>query len=70
MSVTLDFKIAVFRARAEVRAILVETGELARITAIDDVHALAQREGLYQEIGTDAVQAIMAEVFESVLPQF
>jgi hypothetical protein len=56
----------VFVARAEARALLWQAGEFDLHTAVDELQAHAEREGLVAEIGQDAVQAIMATAFAVV----
>jgi hypothetical protein len=58
--------VLVFTARAEARALLVATGELDLIDAVDALQAAAVASGLVHEIGQDAVQAIMADAFAIV----
>jgi hypothetical protein len=53
----------IFRERCEVRAILYEAGELELHEAVDVLQADAERTGLVEAIGQDAVQAIMAAAF-------
>jgi hypothetical protein len=55
--------LAVFHERAEARAMLVECGELSLHDAVDELQASAQRGGLVDEYGQDAIQAIMATAF-------
>jgi hypothetical protein len=52
-----------FRARAEARALLYAAGELDLQEAVDALQAAAVVGGLVEEIGQDAVQLILAEVF-------
>jgi hypothetical protein len=56
----------VFRERCEARAILVEACALDLHTAVDGMHEAAVATGLVDEIGQDAVQAIMANAFAQV----
>jgi hypothetical protein len=56
----------VFRERAEARAILVEACELDLHSAVDGLQEAAVATGLVDEIGQDAVQAIMAKAFAKV----
>jgi hypothetical protein len=53
----------VFRERAEARAILWSAGEYDLCQAVDVLQADAERTGLLELIGQDAVQAIMAAPF-------
>jgi hypothetical protein len=55
--------VEVFRARCEARAILYAACDLDLHAAVDVLQADAETSGLIAEIGQDAVQAIMAEVF-------
>jgi len=54
---------AIFIARAEARAILWQCGEFDLHEAVDVLQAAAETGGLVDEIGQDAVQAIIAEAF-------
>ena len=54
---------AVFEARCEARAILFALGEFDLHEAVDLLQADAVATGLVNEIGQDAVQAIMADAF-------
>ena len=58
--------VAVFRARAEARALLWQAGEFDLHEAVDALQAAAVANGLVSEIGQDAVQAIMAAAFQKV----
>jgi hypothetical protein len=54
----------VFIARAEARALLWSVGEFANLTeAVDVLWHDAERDGLIERIGQDAVQAILAHAF-------
>ena len=53
----------VFRERAEARAYLVEIGDLSLHDAVDGLQANADRDGLVDEYGQDAVQQILATAF-------
>ena len=53
----------VFRERAEAKAMLVEYGDLAFLDAVDALQADAEFDGLPDQYGADAVQAIMAAAF-------
>ena len=55
-----------FQVRCEARAILFAVGELGLQDAIDAVQGAAVGTGLVDEIGQDAVQAVMAEAFKRV----
>jgi hypothetical protein len=55
-----------FTARCEARATLVAVGFMDLHTAIDELQADAERDGLVESIGQDAVQAIMSAAFEAV----
>jgi hypothetical protein len=48
--------IVAFKARAEARAILWQAGELTLQEAVDKLQADAERDGLTETIGQDAVQ--------------
>jgi len=54
----------VFRARCETRAMLYASGEIDLHSAVDVLQDGAIKLGLIESIGQDAVQAIMAEMFE------
>jgi hypothetical protein len=53
----------IFRERCEARAILYEAAQLSLHEAVDELHADAERTGLVDMLGQDAVQAIIAEAF-------
>jgi hypothetical protein len=53
----------IFIARAEARAMLWEAGEFDLHEAVDKLQADAERDSLVDEIGQDAVQAILAKAF-------
>ena len=55
--------IEIFRERCEARAMLVANGLMPLIEAVDGLQAAAERAGLVDELGQDAVQKIMAESF-------
>jgi len=59
-------RLAVFIARAEARAMLWQCGELDLDEAVDVLQAASEASGLIEEIGQDAVQAIIAKAFEAV----
>jgi hypothetical protein len=50
-----------FRARAEARAYPI--GDIDLHTAVDELQASAERDGLVDLIGADAVQTILSEAF-------
>jgi hypothetical protein len=52
-----------FRLRAWARAYLWEIGEYDLHEAVDALQEAAERDGLLEQIGQDAVQAIMAAAF-------
>jgi hypothetical protein len=56
----------VFVARAEARALLWQAGEFSLHEAIDKLQVAAERDGLVEAIGQDAVQAIMRDAFHRV----
>jgi len=56
-------RLAVFRARAEARALLFAAGELDLHDAVDGLQSYAETSGLVREIGQDEVQRIMAQAF-------
>jgi hypothetical protein len=56
----------VLRVRADVRGYLVAVGEWDLHDAVDVLQAYAVESGLIDEIGQDAVQAIMADAFALV----
>jgi hypothetical protein len=58
--------LAVFVSRAEAKALLFAAGELELTDAVDALQADAERDGLVEAIGQDAVQAIMAQAFGAV----
>ena len=58
--------LAVLIARAEARALLWQAGELDFHEAVDVLQASAEASGLVDELGQDAVQAIIAQAFETV----
>jgi hypothetical protein len=53
-----------FRERCSARALLVAEGVLDLLTAVDELQAAAERTGLIDRIGQDAVQAIMSAAFD------
>ena len=55
--------VEVFRARCEARAMLYAAGEYTLMEAVDELQASAERNGLLELIGPDAVQAILAGAF-------
>jgi hypothetical protein len=56
----------IFTARAEARALLWQAGEFDLHDAIDVLQAVAERDGLVDELGQDAVQVIITEAFQKV----
>jgi hypothetical protein len=56
----------VFVARAEARALLWQAGELDLHIAVDELQAAAERDGLFDQIGQDRVQKIIADAFAQV----
>jgi hypothetical protein len=61
--------VVAFKARCEARALLVAFGEIDLRDAVDKLQADAVRDGLVDEIGQDAVQAMMDEAFRIVPPE-
>jgi hypothetical protein len=59
-------ELAIFRARCEARAILYAALEFDLHEAVDVLQADALASGLVDEIGQDAVQAIISEAFGRV----
>lgn len=55
-----------FLAQVENRALLYAAGKLPLHDAVDELQAVAERDGIVAAIGQDAVQAILAEVFGAV----
>jgi hypothetical protein len=55
----------VLRERAEARAYLWAAGELDLQEAVDKLQTDAERDGLVERIGQDAVEAILAAAFRS-----
>jgi len=53
----------IFRERCEARAILYETAEISLHEAVDVLQEDAERTGLIDMVGQDAVQSILAESF-------
>jgi hypothetical protein len=60
--------IEVFTARCEARAILFEAGEFDLQSAVDVLQTAAESTGLVTLLGQDAVQAMMANAFQSTPP--
>ena len=58
--------LAVFKARAEARAILWAACEIDLHEAVDELQAAAVRDGLIERPGPDAVQRILADAFHEV----
>jgi hypothetical protein len=56
----------IFIARAEARALQWQAGEFDLNTAVDELQAAAERDGLVDQISQDKVQAIIAEAFAKV----
>jgi hypothetical protein len=55
--------LAVFIERAEARALLWQAGEFDLHQAVDELQAVAERDGLVTLLGQDAVQEIMSKAF-------
>jgi hypothetical protein len=53
----------VFTARASARAHLVSCGYMDLVEAVDGLQLAAERTGLVDELGQDAVQLVMAAAF-------
>jgi hypothetical protein len=64
--VTAELLREIFRERCEARAILCEAAELNLHEAVDELQANAERTGLIDMIGQDAVQQLMSEAFAKV----
>jgi hypothetical protein len=58
--------VAVFRARAEARALLWKVGELDLHEAVDGLQADAERDGIVAVIGQDRVQSLLCAAFHCV----
>ena len=58
--------VAAFTARCEARALLWRCCDLDLHEAVDKLQHDAERDGLVERIGQDAVQAILAKAFEAV----
>jgi hypothetical protein len=58
----------VFRTRCQARSMLVDVGMLGLHEAVDELQAAAERDGLIERLGQDAVQQIMAAAFEAARP--
>jgi hypothetical protein len=58
--------VKIFQAHAQARALLYPTGEFDLHGAVDALQEAAVATGLVNEIGQDAVQAILAEAFGGV----
>jgi hypothetical protein len=56
-----------FKARAEARALLYAACMIDLHEAIDPLQAFAVESGLVNQIGQDAVQAILADAFHAVV---
>jgi len=55
--------VKIFAARAEARSILWAEGEIDLHTAVDELWAAAERDGLVKQLGADTVQRILADAF-------
>ena len=55
--------LVVFRERCEARAVLVANGYIELQTAVDELWAAAERDGLVKKFGADEVQWILSEAF-------
>ena len=64
--ITAPSALDVFIARAEARAILWQAGEFELHDAVDELQAAAERDGLVDWLGQDAIQQILAEAFGAV----
>ena len=53
----------IFRERCAARAYLVEIGDLAFLDTVDGLQCDAEFDGLPDQYGADAVQAVMAAAF-------
>jgi hypothetical protein len=58
---------ALFRARAEARALLYAACEMDLHEAVDGLQAFATESGLVAQVGQDAVQHIIADAFHAVV---
>jgi hypothetical protein len=56
-----------FKARAEARALLYAACMIDLHEAVDPLQAFAMESGLVEQIGQDAVQAILADAFHAVV---
>jgi hypothetical protein len=56
----------IFKGRCEARAILFAIGEYDLHRAVDVLQSAAEASGLVDEVGQDAVQALLAEAFARV----
>ena len=54
----------VFTLRCRAKAALVAAADLDLVDAVDELQAAAVATGLVQQIGQDAVQAMMSEAFQ------
>jgi hypothetical protein len=63
---TLQDRVEYFYLRATLRARLVIAGELEFIPAVDELHGIAVRSGIVDEIGIDARQRVLAAGFADV----
>jgi hypothetical protein len=55
--------IDVFRARAEAKYLLIANGYQDLQSAVDELWAAAERDGLVDKFGVDAIQWILSEAF-------
>jgi hypothetical protein len=53
----------IFRERAEARCLLVSNGVMDLQTAVDELQAAAETQGLVKRHGQDTVQEILSEAF-------
>jgi hypothetical protein len=53
----------VLRERAEAKAVLIANGYLDLQSAVDELWAAAERDGLVDEFGADEVQRVLSESF-------
>ncbi len=55
--------IVVFRERAEAKVLLIANGYQDLQSAVDDLWAAAERDGLVKSFGADAIQGMLSEAF-------
>jgi hypothetical protein len=55
--------IVVFRERAEAKCLLIQNGYQDLQSAVDELWAAAERDGLVKTFGADEVQRVLAESF-------